>query len=55
MPNPYIFVTAVIRDRLYRFFLDQGVLLRPLCNVVYILPPYCISNDQLDTVYQSIQ
>ena len=44
-----------IRDRLYRFFLDQGVLLRPLGNVVYILPPYCISNDQLDTVYQSIQ
>lgn len=43
-----------IRSRLYRFFLAQGVLLRPLGNVVYVLPPYCVSNEQLDTTYQSI-
>ena len=43
-----------IRDQLYRFFLEKGVLLRPLGNVVYVMPPYCISNDQLDTVYQSM-
>ena len=45
----------VIRDELYRFFLAQGVLLRPLGNVVYVLPPYCISDDQLETVYQSLR
>ena len=43
-----------LRDRLYRFFLGKGVLLRPLGNVVYVLPPYCISDEQLETVYQSI-
>jgi adenosylmethionine-8-amino-7-oxononanoate aminotransferase len=44
-----------IRDELYRFFLARGVLLRPLGNAVYVLPPYCISDDQLDTVYQSMR
>ena len=43
-----------IRDQLYRFFLEKGVLLRPLGNVVYVMPPYCISNEQLDRVYQSM-
>jgi len=44
-----------IRNHLYRFFLGKGVLLRPLGNVVYVLPPYCISNDQLATTYASIE
>jgi adenosylmethionine-8-amino-7-oxononanoate aminotransferase len=44
-----------IRDELYRFFLGRGVLLRPLGNVVYVLPPYCISNEQLETVYESLR
>jgi adenosylmethionine-8-amino-7-oxononanoate aminotransferase len=43
-----------LRDRLYRFFLDKGVLLRPLGNVIYILPPYCITDAQLETVYTAI-
>ena len=33
------------RDALYGFFIENGVLLRPLGNIVYILPPYCISNE----------
>ena len=28
-----------LRPRLYQYFLSRGVLLRPLGNVVYILPP----------------
>ena len=44
-----------IRDQLYRSFLEKGVLLRPLGNVVYVLPPYCISDEQLDTVYHSME
>ncbi len=35
------------RDRLYHFFLSKGILLRPLGNTVYIMPPYCISNNDL--------
>ncbi len=29
-----------LRPALYEFYLSRGVLLRPLGNVVYILPPY---------------
>jgi adenosylmethionine-8-amino-7-oxononanoate aminotransferase len=43
-----------IRDRLYRFFLSKGILLRPLGNVLYILPPYCIEVDELKFIYDQI-
>jgi adenosylmethionine---8-amino-7-oxononanoate aminotransferase len=43
-----------IRDRLYHGFLDMGVLLRPLGNTVYIMPPYVITDKQLMKVYKSI-
>jgi adenosylmethionine-8-amino-7-oxononanoate aminotransferase len=44
-----------LRPRLYRFYLDRGVLLRPLGNVVYILPPYVITTEQLNMAYDVIQ
>lgn len=44
-----------IRDRLYKFYLENGVLLRPLGNTVYIVPPYCINNDELTKVYSTIK
>ncbi|MDQ3796370.1 MAG: adenosylmethionine--8-amino-7-oxononanoate transaminase [Pseudomonadota bacterium] len=31
----------------YRYALDQGVLLRPLGNVVYFMPPYVITPEQI--------
>jgi adenosylmethionine-8-amino-7-oxononanoate aminotransferase len=43
-----------LRPRLYEFFLNRGVLLRPLGNVVYILPPYVITPEQLGLVYDAI-
>jgi len=36
------------------FFLDKGILMRPLGNVIYLVPPYCISNKDLDYMYASI-
>jgi adenosylmethionine-8-amino-7-oxononanoate aminotransferase len=44
-----------LRPRLYEYFLNRGVLLRPLGNVVYVLPPYVITPDQLDFVYDVIR
>jgi len=44
-----------IRQQLYQDFLDQGVLLRPLGNVIYILPPYCIKEKELKKVYEVIK
>lgn len=43
-----------LRDTLYSFGLDKGVLLRPLGNIIYIIPPYCITDAQLNQVYQTI-
>lgn len=43
-----------LRPKLYKFFLDGGVLLRPLGNVVYVLPPYAISPEQLHFVHDRI-
>jgi adenosylmethionine-8-amino-7-oxononanoate aminotransferase len=44
-----------LRPRLYKFYVDRGVLLRPLGNVVYILPPYVITPEQLNFVWDVIQ
>ena len=44
-----------LRDRLYNYFLDAGIILRPLGNILYILPPYCITDDQLDYIYGKIE
>jgi adenosylmethionine-8-amino-7-oxononanoate aminotransferase len=43
-----------IRDLVYNFFLEKGILLRPLGNVVYIMPPYCITKKELNKIYSSI-
>ncbi|NJN11225.1 MAG: adenosylmethionine--8-amino-7-oxononanoate transaminase [Richelia sp. RM2_1_2] len=34
--------------------LERGLLLRPLGNVLYIMPPYCITDEELSSVYDSI-
>ncbi len=43
-----------IRDRIYRFFLQKGLLLRPLGNTVYCLPPYSFSEDELASVHEAM-
>lgn len=43
-----------LRNQLYYFFLNKGILLRPLGNVLYILPPYCIQPGELDFIYENI-
>lgn len=44
-----------LRDKLYHYFLAEGIILRPLGNIIYILPPYCITNAELDYVYSKIE
>jgi adenosylmethionine---8-amino-7-oxononanoate aminotransferase len=44
----------LLRDRLYQFFIKKGVLLRPLGNVLYVLPPYCITAEELTFIYDQI-
>ncbi|WP_448519481.1 adenosylmethionine--8-amino-7-oxononanoate transaminase [Rhodoflexus sp.] len=42
------------RNNLYYHFLDKNLLMRPLGNVVYLLPPYCISDDELALAYNAV-
>lgn len=44
-----------LRDQLYTYFLNKGIILRPLGNIIYILPPYLISNDDLAYIYETIK
>jgi adenosylmethionine-8-amino-7-oxononanoate aminotransferase len=43
-----------IRTRLYPYFIQRGVLLRPLGNIIYTVPPYVIAPDDLHYVYDVI-
>jgi adenosylmethionine-8-amino-7-oxononanoate aminotransferase len=43
------------RDEAYRFFLSKGLLMRPLGNVIFINPPYSITAEELDYVYEVIE
>jgi adenosylmethionine-8-amino-7-oxononanoate aminotransferase len=36
------------------FFHARGILLRPLGNTIYVMPPYCITAAELDLVYDAI-
>ncbi|MFL1012465.1 adenosylmethionine--8-amino-7-oxononanoate transaminase [Flavisericum labens] len=44
-----------LRDKLFKFFMDNGVFLRPLGNTIYIQAPYVITKKQLEKVYQVIE
>ncbi len=35
--------------------MQKGVFLRPLGNTIYIMPPYCITTEQLREVYNALQ
>lgn len=43
-----------LRNTLYDFFMENGVCLRPLGNTIYVLPPFVITNKQLDKIYEVI-
>ena len=44
-----------LRDKLFKFFMNNGVFLRPLGNTIYIQAPYVITEKQLEKVYQAIE
>ncbi|MFV8322018.1 adenosylmethionine--8-amino-7-oxononanoate transaminase [Flavobacterium sp. LB3P21] len=46
---------GTLRNKLYDFFIENGVILRPVGNIVYILPPYIITDEQLQKVYQVVE
>jgi adenosylmethionine-8-amino-7-oxononanoate aminotransferase len=47
--NEYL---STLKTRIIKMALDAGILLRPLGNTVYIMPPYCITEGELERVYR---
>ncbi|MCE7994593.1 MAG: adenosylmethionine--8-amino-7-oxononanoate transaminase [Roseivirga sp.] len=42
------------RHHLYPYFIEKGLLIRPLGNVIYLIPPYIISDEDLDYTYSTM-
>ena len=47
--------SSSIRNRIYNYFLKRDILLRPLGNVLYFMPPYVIEKTDLERVYAEIK
>jgi adenosylmethionine-8-amino-7-oxononanoate aminotransferase len=45
---------ASIGPKLQTFFASRDVLLRPLGNTIYVMPPYCVTQGDLDAIYTAI-
>jgi len=46
---------SMIRDEAYAFFLKNGLLLRPLGNVLFINPPYCLREEEQKKIFEVIE
>jgi adenosylmethionine-8-amino-7-oxononanoate aminotransferase len=46
---------GALRDQLFSFFMENGVCLRPLGNTIYILPPFVISDEELQKIYSTVE
>lgn len=46
---------SAIRNPLIEYALSRGVWLRPLGNVLYCMPPYCTTDEQLSRVYDVME
>jgi adenosylmethionine-8-amino-7-oxononanoate aminotransferase len=45
---------AGIGPKLLEFFGERNLLLRPLGNTIYVMPPYCVTQADLDEIYAAI-
>jgi adenosylmethionine---8-amino-7-oxononanoate aminotransferase len=43
-----------VSAKITSFMLTRDVYLRPLGNTVYLMPPYCITLEEMETVYSAI-
>ena len=37
------------------YFLNKGIIVRPLGNILYIIPPYCITETEIKQVYEVME
>lgn len=43
-----------VANHIKKHCVEEGLLLRPLGNVLYLMPPYCTSREQLNDMYHGI-
>lgn len=43
-----------IKQRIVPHFLAKRIILRPFGNYVHVIPPYCISKEDLNEIYQTL-
>jgi adenosylmethionine-8-amino-7-oxononanoate aminotransferase len=46
---------SAVAPKLYRYFIASGVLLRPLGQSIYVLPPYCTAREDLEFILHHIE
>ncbi|HET6992679.1 MAG TPA: adenosylmethionine--8-amino-7-oxononanoate transaminase [Bacteroidia bacterium] len=44
-----------LAELVHQFFPKRGIILRPLGNILYVLPPYCITEEELNKVLNTIE
>jgi len=40
-----------VSENIAKFFLNHNIIVRPLGNILYFIPPYCITQKELENVY----
>lgn len=45
----------VVGESVAGFFQERGIILRPLGNVIYLIPPYCTTDDQLNKMVSAVR
>ena len=46
--------TNAIKGRIMSYFRDRGILIRPLGNTIYCLPPYCTTEGELEHIHSAM-
>lgn len=49
------YLAGGVGPKLQAFFKDRNLLLRPLGNTIYVMPPYCVTGADLDEIYAGIR
>ena len=45
---------AEIGQQMRKLFRERNLLIRPLGNVIYLMPPYCVTSEELTALYNAI-
>lgn len=43
---------GALRAKIYDFYIQNRIIIRPIGNTIYFLPPYCITNVELERIFE---